>query len=75
MRTMEVAVPDCLEYDGNNLRRFLSVKLFESGKLTLGQAAEMSGMSMSGFADILGDYGSSLINYSAADALSDANSL
>lgn len=75
MRTMEVAVPDCLEYDGNNLRRFLSVKLFESGKLTLGQAAEMSGMSKSGFADILGDYGSSLINYSAADALNDANSL
>ena len=42
----------------------LASKLYELGKLTLGQAAEMVGYSKETFMELLGDYGVSFINYS-----------
>jgi len=44
MATMTLQVPDALEKEHDETVRFLAAKLYESGKLTLGQAAEMCGM-------------------------------
>jgi predicted HTH domain antitoxin len=44
-------------------KKFLAAKLYEAGRLSLGQAAEMAGLSKPDFAEILSDYGVSLINY------------
>ncbi|CAN5462840.1 hypothetical protein BH09BAC6_BH09BAC6_06940 [soil metagenome] len=67
MTTLTLQLPDSLsEYKQDNVR-FIAAKFYESGRLSLGQAAEMAGLSKRTFAEILGDYGVSLINYSVED--------
>jgi predicted HTH domain antitoxin len=46
---------------------FIAAKSYESGKFSLGQAAEMAGLSKRVFAELLGDYGVSILNYSLED--------
>lgn len=41
----------------------LASKLYELGKLTLGQAAELVGYTKETFMELLADYGVSLFNY------------
>jgi predicted HTH domain antitoxin len=41
--------------------------LYDRGKLTLGQAAELVGISKKAFMELLGDYGVSVINYQSTD--------
>ena len=67
MKTIEIQIPDQFEIDNNELNTFLAVKLFEVAKLTLGQAAEMTGVSIEEFISILFKYNVSVINYPASD--------
>jgi predicted HTH domain antitoxin len=53
---MTLQVPEFLENDHQETVRFISAKLYESGKLTLGQAAEMAGMLKWDFAEVLIQY-------------------
>jgi predicted HTH domain antitoxin len=71
MTTLTLQVPDFLEKDHNNTVRFLAAKLYESGKLSLGQAAEMTGLTKQAFTDILADYDVNYINYSFDDVMAD----
>lgn len=72
MDTLTLQVPDqLLEYQKDTVR-FIAAKLYESGKLSLGQAAEMTGLSKPTFAEILGDYNVPLINYPVTEMLRDA---
>lgn len=73
MTTITLQVPDNLAEYQNDTIRFIAAKLYESGKLSLGQAADMAGLSKRTFAEILGDYNVSLINYSISEVLRDAN--
>ena len=72
MSTITFQVPDKIELDPRDTIKFLSAKLYESGRLSLGQAAELAGMSKMTFAEILGDYNVALINYPVSDILQDA---
>ena len=72
MSVITLQVPDKIELDERDTIKFLSAKLYESGKLSLGQAAELSGLSKIAFAEIIGDYDVSLINYPISDILQDA---
>lgn len=45
----------------------IASKLFEKGKLTLGQAAEMTGLSKKSFMEILSDYDVSIYNFALSD--------
>ena len=45
----------------------LASKLYEEGKLSLGQASELVGISKRTFAEMLGKYNVSLFNYPASD--------
>ena len=56
MTTMTLQVPDFLEADYQDTVRFIAAKLYESGKLSLGQAAEMVGMRKWDFAETLIQY-------------------
>lgn len=67
MKTIEIQIPDQFEIDNNELNTFVAVKLFEVAKLTLGQAAEMTGVSIEEFISILFKYNVSVINYPASD--------
>jgi hypothetical protein len=64
MTTITLKVPDSLAEYHHDTVRFIAAKLYESGKLSLGQAAEMAGLTKSTFAELLGDYDVSYINYS-----------
>ena len=67
MTTITLQLPDNLAEQQYDALRFIAAKFYESGRLTLGQAAEMAGLSKRTFAELLGDYGVSIINYSVDD--------
>jgi len=67
MTTITLEVPDSLAEYQNDTIRFIAAKLYESGKLSLGQAADMARLTKRTFAELLSDYGVSLLNYSAED--------
>jgi predicted HTH domain antitoxin len=52
----------------------IAVKLFESGALTMSQAAKSVDYTMSAFMDLLKNYNVSVINHPASDLESDVNS-
>jgi len=51
----------------------IAVKLFESGALTMSQAARSAGYTMSEFMDLLKNYNVSVINHPASDLESDVS--
>ena len=67
-----ITIPERLQLNVRETKRFLAAKMYEAGKLSLGQAAELAGLSTRAFAEILADYNVSLINYPPADILRDA---
>ncbi len=69
MTTITLQVPDALEKEHDETVRLIAAKLYESGKLTLGQAAEMCGMRKWDFAEILINYGVHYFDASAATDL------
>ncbi|MFM8492257.1 MAG: UPF0175 family protein [Bacteroidota bacterium] len=71
MKTITVHLPDTLDMDEQEINMLLAVKLYEQGKLSLGQAAELVGMRKRAFAEILGQYQVSVFNYPASDLLKD----
>ena len=73
MTTITLQVPDSLGEYQNDTIRFIAAKLYESGKLSLGQAADIANLSKRTFAEVLGDYGVSLLNYSVSEMLDDAD--
>ena len=72
MKEITLSIPKDFDLDEVETKKFLAAKLYEAGKLTLGQAAEMAGLSKTEFADILSNYDVSLINYSSSEILRDA---
>jgi predicted HTH domain antitoxin len=49
----------------------VATKLYEQGKLSLGQAAELAGLTKRTFAELLGSYSVSIFNYPASDLSKD----
>ena len=75
MQTITLTIPDDVELDERQTARFLAAKLYEDGKLTLGQAAALAQLSKVAFAEILSDYGVSLYNYPADEINRDADKI
>lgn len=75
MQTLSIPVPEGVELDAKQTARFLAAKLYEAGKLSLGHAAEMAGLSKVAFAEILVDFGVSLYNYPASEISQDAHKI
>lgn len=75
MTTLTLNVPNSLEEEHDDTVLFIAAKLYEAGKLSLGQAAEMAGLNKRAFADSLSDFGVSFINYSEQDLLDDLERL
>lgn len=63
MRTLTINLPGSLELDDQEARMVLASKLYELGKLSLSQAAELAGSTKEAFMQSLAEYGVSLINY------------
>jgi len=60
-------IPDRVELKESEAKMILASQLYEQGKLSLGQAAELAGLSKRSFMELLGDYGVSVFNYPASD--------
>ena len=69
MKTVHVNIPE--EMSELEMRIILAGELYEREKLTLGQAAELAGLTKRTFIEIMGKYGFSLFGDSTEDLISD----
>ena len=67
MRTINIKVPEMTDLDAMQLSMILASSLYEQGRLSLGQAAEVANLSKRTFAELLGTYNVSVFNYPASD--------
>ncbi len=64
---MTLNLPDNADVDNKQLAILVASKLYELGKLSLGQAAEVAGLTKRAFAELLGSYDVSIFNYPPSD--------
>lgn len=67
MKTIQLDIPDTVDLDDREAKMLLVSRLYEKGKLSLGQAAEIVGLSKRAFMEILGDYDVSIFDISEDD--------
>lgn len=65
MKTLTIKIPEHI--DDRHLLMLLASRLYEEGKLSIGQAAELVGLSKATFIELLGKYDVSLFNYPDSD--------
>ena len=63
MKTLTINLPDKFDLSPKETATLLAAKLYETGKLSLGQAAELAGYSKKTFMELLGNYGVSVFNF------------
>lgn len=73
MRTVNLKIPDTVDLDDKDIAMIVAFTLYEKGKLSLGQAAELAGLSKTTFAELLCKYGVSIFNYPPSDLSRDVN--
>ena len=67
MKTITLNIPDTVVFDDKEILMAIASRLFEKGKITLGQAADLVGVSKRNFMETLGAYGVSVFNYPSSD--------
>jgi predicted HTH domain antitoxin len=71
MTTITIQVPDALEEEHDETVRLIAAKLYEAGKLSLGQAAEMCGLKKRDFPAVLAKFNVNYFQYTAEDVIAD----
>ena len=71
MKTLTINIPDSLDVENEDLAMLVATRLYELGKLSLGQAAELAGLTKRTFAELLGSYNVSIFNFPASDLAKD----
>ncbi len=71
MKTLTVNIPDNLDIDNRELVMLLASRLYEQGKLSLGQAAALSGLTKRTFAELLNQYNVSIFNFPSSELSND----
>lgn len=71
MKTITLNIPDSLEINSKEFLMLVATRLYEQGKLSLGQAAELAGLTKRTFAELLYQYNVSIFNFPASDLTSD----
>ena len=71
MKTVTLTIPDSLDVDSLEVARIVATQLYEQGKLSLGEAAELVGLDKRAFVEMLGTYGISVFNYPASELAND----
>jgi predicted HTH domain antitoxin len=71
MKTIQLNIPDTVDLNDREAKMLLASRLYEKGKLSLGQAAELAGLSKRTFMEILGDYSVSIFNYPISELEND----
>ena len=68
---LDVNIPDMVNISEKELKIMLASKLYETKKLSLGQAADVADMSKRAFIEILGQYGVSVFSVNADELRQD----
>jgi len=71
MRSITINIPEMSDLDSKELTMMVAAQLYEKGKLSLGQAADVAGYSKRTFAELLGKYNVSIFNYPSTDLSTD----
>lgn len=71
MKTLTLDIPDSVNLNEQEIKMLLAGQLYENGKLTLGEAATLAGLSKRAFIEVLGKYGFSVVGDSTEDLHSD----
>lgn len=71
MKTLTLDIPDSVELNEHEVKMLVAGKLYEQGKLTLGQAAQLVGLTKRAFIEVIGKYGFSVVSDSVDDLHSD----
>ncbi|MBA4185964.1 MAG: UPF0175 family protein [Acidobacteria bacterium] len=71
MKTLTINIADTVEADERELAMIVATRLYEQGRLSLGQAAEVAGLTKRTFAELLGSYNVSIFNFPASDLSKD----
>ncbi len=71
MQILQIQLPDFINIDTQEIQMLLASKLYEKGVLSVGQAAQMAGLSKRTFMELLERYQVSVLNYPAEDIMQD----
>jgi predicted HTH domain antitoxin len=71
MKTVSLTVPDFFDLNEKETKLLIASKLYEQGKLSLGEGAELAGVSKRTFIELLGNYNVSVFNYSVQELKGD----
>ncbi len=71
MKTVQFKIPDNVDLDEKDIAMIVAASLYEKGKLSMGQAAELAGLTKRTFAELLGKYDVSIFNYPPSDLTRD----
>ncbi|HJV18980.1 MAG TPA: UPF0175 family protein [Sediminibacterium sp.] len=71
MKTVTLNLPDSLDLDNKDIAMLIATRLYEQGKLSLGQAADLAGLTKRTFAELLSKYDISIFNFPASDIAKD----
>jgi predicted HTH domain antitoxin len=71
MRKVNFKIPDNVDLDEKDIAMIVASTLYEKGKLSLGQAAELAGLTKRTFAELLGKHDISVFNYPPSDLTRD----
>lgn len=71
MQTLTLNIPDTIDLDNREAAMLLAAKLYEQGKVSLGQAAELAGYSKKTFMELLGKYNVPIFNYDPSEIAND----
>ena len=73
--TIELTLPKSLDVSDFEIKMIVAAKLYELGKLSSGQAAEVAGLSKRAFLEILGKYNVSVFGYNEIELAEDLKNL
>ena len=71
MTAITIRIPDSLQITDFEVNMIVASKLFEDGKLSSGQAADMVGLSKRAFIELLGKYKVSMYGYDYDELMQD----
>ena len=67
MKTLTLNLPDSLDLNNRDLAMIISARLYEQGKLSLGEAADVAGLTKRTFTELLGSFNVSIFNFPPSD--------
>lgn len=71
MKVLTINIPDNIDLDNLQLAMLIASKLYEQGKLSIGQAADLAGLSKRTFIEMLEINNVSVFNYPVSELSND----